>query len=91
MAVQKPQNKLQRQRPGKGAKNKRALQKGKKRTEDRFMNEDNEIIRLSCIKCGKTKEGTYKKLFGDLPGLRCLPKMKCKCGGEICIELLNGH
>ncbi len=56
-----------------------------------MSNDDNEIIELSCNKCKKGKSGTYKELFGDLPSLRLLPKMECKCGGDICIGLTGKY
>ena len=54
------------------------------------MNDENEIIKLSCS-TGATKlckdaykEGTYKELFGDIPSTRILPKLVCsECGGEV--------
>ncbi len=55
------------------------------------MNDDNEIIKLSCLKCDKFKEGTYKKLFGDLPSLVGLPKFVCKCGGDICLDMTGRY
>ena len=52
--------------------------------------DDNEIIKLSCPKCGMTKEGTYYKLFGDLPSLKLLPKLVCKnCNEILCLEFVN--
>ena len=51
------------------------------------MKDDNEIIKLSCDKCLVSKSGTYKELFGDLLSLVGLPKMVCKCGGDICLEM----
>jgi hypothetical protein len=47
-----------------------------------------EIISLSCLKCKDRIEGTYKELFGDLPSLRLLGKLVCKCGGEIVLGLV---
>lgn len=54
-------------------------------------NDDNEKIELSCDKCKKSKRGTYRELFGDFWSLRLLPKMMCKCGGEICISLTGEY
>ncbi len=56
-----------------------------------MSNDDSEIIELSCDKCEKKKSGTYKELFGDIPSLRILPKMKCTCGGDICIDLTGKY
>lgn len=53
------------------------------------MNDENEIIELSCKKCRKSTKGTYKELFGDLPSLVLLPKINCKCGGEITLAFIN--
>lgn len=56
------------------------------------MKDDNEILKLSCDgKCKKYKTGTYKELFGDIPSLVLLPKMKCKCGGEVSIEFTGKY
>ena len=49
------------------------------------MKDDNEIIELTCDKCEKKKSGTYQELFGNLSSLMLLPKMVCKCGGDICV------
>ena len=49
------------------------------------MNDNNEIIKLSCERCKKSREGTFMELFGDISSLIGLPK-KCKCSGEINIE-----
>ena len=54
-------------------------------------NDENEIIRLSCSSCGKSNEGTFKELFGDLLSLIGMPKMVCKCGGEIYMELTGRY
>lgn len=54
-------------------------------------NDENEIIKLSCSSCGKSNEGTFKELFGDLPSLVGAPKTVCKCGGEICLELTGRY
>lgn len=42
-----------------------------------MANDDNEILELACPKCKKSKKGTYKELFGDLPSLRLLPTLQC--------------
>ena len=55
------------------------------------MNDENEIIELACTRCGNKKRGTYHNLFGDLPSLAVLPKMICKCGGDITIELTGQY
>lgn len=55
------------------------------------MNDENEIIKLACDKCEKSKSGTYKELFGDLPSLIGLPKMNCVCGGDITLEMTNTY
>ena len=55
------------------------------------MKDDNEIIKLSCVTCKKSNEGTYEELFGDLPSLTLLPKMICKCGGDITLELTGNY
>lgn len=55
------------------------------------MNDDNEIIKLACDSCEKSKSGTYKDLFGDLPSIICLPKMICKCGGDITLEFTSTY
>ena len=52
-----------------------------------MSNDDNEIIELSCDNCKGSKKGTYKELFGDLLSITLLPKLVCKCGGQICIGL----
>ncbi len=52
------------------------------------MSDFGEIMELSCTKCLLKKTGTYKELFGDLPSLVLLPKMVCKCGGDIIIGFL---
>jgi hypothetical protein len=51
------------------------------------MKEDNEIIKLACGKCKKYIEGTYRELFGDISSLVVLPKMICKCGGDISLDM----
>lgn len=56
-----------------------------------MSNDDNEIIELSCTKCKDKVSGTYKELFGDLPSLRCCPKLVCKCGGDICLGLTGKY
>ena len=48
------------------------------------MNDNNEIIKLSCEKCKKSCKGTFMELFGNIPSLIGLPK--CKCSGDIIIE-----
>lgn len=55
------------------------------------MNDENEIIELACTKCDGNKRGTYRDLFGDLPSLIVLPKMVCKCGGDITIGLTGDY
>lgn len=55
------------------------------------MNDSNEILKLSCDKCKKFVRGTYTELFGNLPSLRAIPKMVCKCGGNICIEFTGKY
>lgn len=55
------------------------------------MNDNNEIIKLSCNECKVSKEGTYEELFGGLPNLRIAPKMKCKCGGDITLEMTGAY
>jgi hypothetical protein len=60
-------------------------------TSQRKMNDNNEIIKLSCDKCKKAKEGTYEELFGDMSNIRLLPKMTCKCGGNICLDMTGKY
>ena len=55
------------------------------------MNDENEIIELSCSSCKKSISGTYKELFGDIPSIVCLPKLKCKCGGDVCLHLTGKY
>ncbi len=55
------------------------------------MDDDNEIIELACTECNGAKRGTYHELFGDIPSLVCLPKMVCKCGGAITIDLTGEY
>lgn len=55
------------------------------------MNDDNEIIELTCSKCPGKIRGTYQKLFGDIPSLILLPKMVCKCGGDIRLSLTGDY
>ena len=45
------------------------------------MNDDNEIIELSCDKCKMSKSGTYKELFGNLPSLNW--KLRWLCRWEV--------
>lgn len=56
-------------------------------------NDENEIIKLSCSSpdCDKSIEGTWEELFGDLRSLVGLPEMKCKCGGDICLDLTGRY
>lgn len=51
------------------------------------MNDESEIIKLSCERCKKVYEGTFTDLFGDIHSLIGLPKIKCKCGGVIILEM----
>lgn len=51
------------------------------------MNDENEIIELSCEKCEKAIRGTYAELFGDVSSLVVLPKFRCKCGGDILMKM----
>lgn len=52
------------------------------------MNDENEIIKLSCAKCKASIEGTYKELFGGIPSLALLPKFVCsECGGDIELDI----
>lgn len=53
--------------------------------------DDLEIIELFCDKCKQSVSGTYKELFGDLPSLRLLPRMICKCSGDICVNLTGKY
>lgn len=55
------------------------------------MKDDNEIIKLSCDNCEGSCEGTFKELFGDIPSLIGLRKIKCKCGGDICLEMTGKY
>ncbi|GAI13779.1 unnamed protein product [marine sediment metagenome] len=58
------------------------------------MNDEDEIIKLSCPTpdCVEPIEGTYKELFGDLPSLMLLPKIKChKCGHSIELEMTGRY
>lgn len=56
------------------------------------MNDENEIIRLSCEKCKESCEGTYKELFGGIPSLKLLPKMVCKeCGRDIELDMTGEY
>ncbi len=51
------------------------------------MSDDSEVLVLTCDKCISSRQGTYEQLFGDLPSLRLLPPLKCKCGGDIILEI----
>lgn len=55
------------------------------------MTDDNEIIKFACEKCKNNEKGTYRELFGDLPSLVLLPKLVCKCGGDITIEMTGTY
>lgn len=55
------------------------------------MNDDNEIVELACTQCKDSKRGTYHELFGDIPSLVGLPKMVCKCGGEITLSFTGKY
>ena len=55
------------------------------------MNDEDEIIELSCNSCERTISGTYKELFGNISSIACLPRIKCKCGGSICLDLTGGY
>ena len=55
------------------------------------IKDENEIIKLNCDKCFANKVGTYKELFGDLLSLIGLPKMLCKCGGEISLRMTGTY
>ena len=55
------------------------------------MNDESEIVELSCDKCKNCISGTYRELFGNLLGLAGVGKMKCKCGGTICIKLTGRY
>ena len=55
------------------------------------MNDENEIIRLSCKECKKFKEGTYEELFEDSPSLKLMPKLTCVCGGEIALKMTGKY
>jgi len=58
------------------------------------MNDENEIIRLSCATsgCDRQVEGTYKDLFGGIPSLSLLPKFVCsECGGDIELEMTGKY
>jgi len=56
------------------------------------MSNDSEIIKLSCDKCQDiASEGTYEELFPNVPNLMLLPGMKCKCGGDICLEFTGRY
>jgi len=54
-------------------------------------NDENEIIKLLCLSCKESCEGTYRELFGDLPSLAGAPKTVCKCGGRICLEMTGKY
>lgn len=55
------------------------------------MNDENEIIKLSCVDCGESIEGTYYELFGGIPNLMLLPKFVCKCGGCISLDMTGKY
>lgn len=55
------------------------------------MKDENEIIKLFCEECKKSKSGTYKELFGDIPSLIGMPEIKCKCGGDICLQMTGEY
>lgn len=56
------------------------------------MNDENEIIKLTCAKCKASIEGTYKELFGGIPSLALLPKFVCgKCGGDIELDMTGKY
>lgn len=54
-----------------------------------MSNDDNELIEILCDKCGAKKTGTYKELFGNCPSLLLQPKLRCRCGGNICIGIAD--
>ena len=54
------------------------------------MNDDNEIIKLSCIRCKKSEQGTFKELFGNLPTAIGIPTT-CICGGDITLEMTGNY
>lgn len=53
--------------------------------------DDKEIIKLSCLDCGESCEGTFEELFGDIPSLIGARRMLCKCRGEICLEMTERY
>jgi len=55
------------------------------------VNDELEILKLTCEKCGGSKSGTYEELFGDTPSLVRLLKIVCKCGGDVCLELTGEY
>ena len=54
------------------------------------MNDDFEIIKLSCDKCAKSVESTYDELYEDLGSV--VPfEAECDCGGIVSLEFIGKY
>ena len=54
------------------------------------MNDDFEIIKLSCNRCRKSVEGTYDELYGDLGSV--VPfEAECDCGGIVSLKFTGKY
>ncbi len=51
----------------------------------------NEIIEFSCSKCKAIKRENARRFFEKIPSLLLLPKLMCKCGGEIVVTILESE
>ena len=48
---------------------------------------ETEVLVFSCLKCKEFKETSAREFFEKVPSLMLLPKLVCKCGGEIAVGI----